>query len=119
MTFEEEFEKAPLKSILVSVRGAREDRHAGFDPGRMIEGCYRVVAGEVIMCDARGHEVVDHDGRKYRRKFSNESGKLNERETASLLVKDLKSRLKIAGADRVGGFEFGPLHYPKANGCLY
>jgi hypothetical protein len=113
MTFEEEFEAAELKRVFVSVRGARQDRHAGFDPGRTIEGAYKVVAGQVVMCDANGNEVIDHDGRKYRHTLKPGSGELNEREAASILAKDIKSKLKIGGDRRTAGFEYGPIVYPK------
>jgi hypothetical protein len=114
-TLEEEFEAAPIKHIVIPLRGPRGDRQY-FDPGKAIEGAYKVVGNEVIMVDARGKEVVDHDGRRYRRRFSNKSGELNEREAASRLTKDVKASLKIAGGDRVGGFEPGPLRYPKGFG---
>jgi hypothetical protein len=114
MTFEEELEAAPIKHIIIPLRGPRGDRDY-FDPGKAIEGAYKVVRDEVIMVDARGREVIDHDGRRYRRKFSNKSGELNEREVASRLTKDVKASLKIAGADRVNGFD-GPLNYPKGFG---
>jgi hypothetical protein len=76
MTFEEEFAAAPLKHIFVSVRGARGRNP--YDPGRVIEGAYKVVGGFVIMCDSHGREVVDHDGREYRHKLGSDA--LNERE---------------------------------------
>jgi hypothetical protein len=109
MTFEEEFAAAPLKHIFVSVRGANKNRYAGYDPGRAIEGAYKVVGGQVIMCDAHGREVIDADGRKYRHTLGKDD--LNEREAASLMVKEIKSRLKINGETRVNGFS-GPIHYP-------
>jgi hypothetical protein len=61
------------------------------------------------MCDSHGREVVDQDGRKYRHTLGKDE--LNEREAASLMVKEIKSRLKINGEVRVAGFEYGPLHY--------
>jgi hypothetical protein len=75
------------------------------------------------MCDAKGREVIDSDGRKYRHtlKLTAEgktpSGELSEREAAASMVKDLKSKLKIGG-DRVGGFT-GPLNYSRTPGCIY
>ena len=114
MTFEEEFEAAPVKHIVIPIRGPKGDRKY-FDPGKALEGAYKVVGNEVIMVDAHGKEVIDPDGRRYRRSFSNKSGELNEREAASRLTKDIKSKFKI-DRDRVGGFEPGPLRYPKGYG---
>jgi hypothetical protein len=108
MTFEEEFEAAPLKRVFVTVRGASKDRHGGYDPGRSLEGAYKVVGGEVIMCDAHGREVIDGDGRKYRHKLG--SDKLSAGQAASIMARRIKSGLKIGG-DRVSGFEYGPLRY--------
>jgi hypothetical protein len=110
MTFEEEFEAAPIKRVFLTMRGARKDRDGGYDPGRHIEGAYKVVAGEVIMVDAHGHEVIDGDGRKYRHKLS--SAKLSAGEAASIMARKIKSGLRIGG-ERVSGFEYGPLHYRK------
>jgi hypothetical protein len=112
MTFEEELQAAELKHIFVSVRGPRQDRHAGYDPGRAIEGAYKVVGNQVIMCDTHGREVIDADGRKYRHTLKTGSGELSEREAASILAKDIKAKFKIGG-DRASGFEYGPLHYRK------
>jgi hypothetical protein len=122
MTFEEEFEAAELKHVFVNVRGANQNRYAGFDPGTAIQGAYKVVAGQVMMCDAHGREVIDNDGRKYRHtlkfdaKGNTPSGELTEREAASILTKEIKSKLKINGDRRVGGFGFGPLRYPRGYG---
>lgn len=113
MTFEEEFQAAELKRVFVSVGGARQDKHAGFDPGKAIEGAYKVVGGQVIMCDAHGREVVDHDGKRYRHMLKLGSGELNEHEAASILAKDIKMKLKISGDRRAAGFEYGPINYPK------
>jgi hypothetical protein len=114
MSFEKEFAAAPLKRVFVSIRGARNDKHAGYDPGKAIEGAYKVVGGQVIMCDAHGNEVIDHDGRKYRHTLKPGSGELNEHEAASILAKDIKMKMKI-GRDRRtdAGFEYGPINYPK------
>ena len=113
MTFEEEFEAAPLKRIFVTARGASKDRHYGYDPGRCIEGAYKVVGDQVIMCDAHGNEAVDGDGKKYRHTLKKGRGELNAGEAASRMVRQIKSGLKINGKDRVAGFEYGPLHYRK------
>jgi hypothetical protein len=110
MTFEEEFEAAPLKRIFVTARGASKDRHYGYDPGRCIEGAYKVVGDQVIMCDAHGREVVGDDGRKYRHTLKIGRGELNAGEAAVLMARRVKSGLKIGG-DRVSGFEQGPLPY--------
>jgi hypothetical protein len=110
MTFEEEFEAAPLKRVLITARAANKSRNAGYDPGRAIEGAYKVVGGQVIMCDARGNEVIGGDGRKYRHTLKAGSGELNEREAAALMTRRAKSGLKI-GSDRVSGFDYGPLPY--------
>jgi hypothetical protein len=115
MTFEEEFEAAPLKDIFISVKGPRADRNAGYDPGRAIEGAFKEIGNQVIMCDAHGREVIDSDGRKYRHTLKSGSGELNEREAASIMVKDIKAKFKIGG-ERVGGFEHGPLRYPRGYG---
>jgi len=119
MTFEEEFEVATLKRIFLSVRGARQDRRGGFDPGRATEGAYKVVGNQVIMCDAHGREVVDHDGRRYRHTLKLDaegktpSGELNEREAAGRLVREIKSSLKIGG-NHQSGFEPGQaIRYPR------
>jgi hypothetical protein len=112
MTFEEEFAAAPLKSIFITVRGANKRRNAGYDPGRAIEGAYKVVGGQVIMCDAKGNEVIDHDGRRYRHTLKTGSGELSEREAAAVMTRRAKSNLKI-GSDRKSGFEYGPLPYPR------
>jgi hypothetical protein len=110
MTFDEEFEAAPLKRVFVTARGARKDRYAGFDPGRVIEGAYKVVGGQVIMCDAKGNEVIGSDGRKYRHTSKEGSGELSEREAAVVMTRRAKSGLKI-GSHRQSGFEYGPLPY--------
>jgi hypothetical protein len=118
MTFEEDFEAAPIKRVFLTVRGARKDRDGGFDPGRTIEGAYKVVRGEVIMVDARGHEVRGDDGKKYRhvlkldKNGKTPSGELSPGEAASIMVRKIKSTLKIGGKDRVAGFD-GPLRYRK------
>jgi hypothetical protein len=114
MTFEEEFAAAPLKHIFVSVRGASKGRNP-YDPGKAIEGAYKVVGGQVIMCDARGHEVIDGNGRKYRHTLGKDD--LNEREAAGLMVKKIKSELKIGG-ERVSGFT-GPIIYPRGYGTQW
>jgi hypothetical protein len=113
MTFEEEFAAAPLRHIFISVRGARGRNP--YDPGRAIEGAYKVVGNQIIMCDSHGREVVDQDGRKYRHTLGKDD--LNEREAASLMVKEIKSRLKINGENRVNGFGPGqPIQYPRGYG---
>jgi hypothetical protein len=61
------------------------------------------------MCDRFGREVTDQDGRKYRHILGKDE--LNEREAASLMVKEIKSKLKINGETRANGFS-GPIHYP-------
>jgi hypothetical protein len=118
-TFEEEFEAAPIKRVFLTVRGARAaDRHYGYDPGRTIEGAYKVVRGEVIMVDAHGHEVTGERGQKYRhvlkldKNGNTPSGELSAGEAASRMARQIKSGLKINGPDRVAGFD-GPLHYRK------
>jgi hypothetical protein len=108
VTFDEQFAAAPLKHIFVSVRGASKGRNP-YDPGRAVEGAYKVVGNQVIMCDSFGREVIDQDGRKYRHTLGKDE--LSEREAASLMVKEIKSKLKINGEDRVNGFT-GPIHYP-------
>jgi hypothetical protein len=113
MTFEEEFAAAPLKHIFVSVRGA--GGRNPYDPGRVIEGAYKVVGGQVIMCDGHGKEVIDQDGSKYRHTLGKKDD-LNEREAAGLMVKKIKSKLKINGEARASGFT-GPLYYPNSGWC--
>jgi hypothetical protein len=63
------------------------------------------------MCDAHGREVIGDDGRKYRHKLGSDD--LSAAEAASLMAKDIKAKFKIAGRDRVSGFEPGPIQYPK------
>jgi hypothetical protein len=112
MTFEEELEAAPLKRVFVTARGASKDRNFGYDPGRCIEGAYKVVGDQVIMCDAHGHEVVGGDGKKYRHTLKKGRGELNAGEAAVLMIRKVKSGLSINGPGRVAGFD-GPLHYRK------
>jgi hypothetical protein len=114
MTFEEEFAAAPLKHIFVSVRGASKGRNP-YDPGKAIEGAYKVVGGQVIMCDPKGHEVIDGNGRRYRHTLGKDD--LNEREAAGLMVKRIKSELKIGG-ESVSGFS-GPIFYPRGYGTQW
>jgi hypothetical protein len=87
MTFDEEFAAAPLKRVFITARGATKSRNAGYDPGRAIEGAYKVVAGQVIMCDAKGDEVTGGDSRKYRHTLKTGSGEMNAGEAAVWLTR--------------------------------
>jgi hypothetical protein len=111
MTFEEEFEAAPLKRVFITARGVSKSRNAGYDPGRAIEGAYKVAGGQVILCDAHGGEVIGGDGRKYRHTLKTGSGEMSAHEAAVWLTRKAKSGLKIGGSDRKSGFEYGPLPY--------
>ena len=115
-TFEKEFKAAPIKHIFLTVRGESKDKHYGYDPGRSIEGAYKVVRGEVIMVDAQGHEVTGDRGQRYRHRLkldkngNTPSGELSAGEAASRMARKIKQELKVGGADRVAGFD-GPLRY--------
>jgi hypothetical protein len=97
-----------LRSIVVHVSKPTLHSPAGVST----EGYYRVEGDEVVMCKPDGAEVV-LDGRKYRGKFSNKSGELNERELAAKLTKDIRSDVKRNWQDkRPDGFT-GAIVYPK------
>lgn len=104
--------KAPtpseLKSIVVHVGKPTLTKPAGVST----EGFYRVDGDEVIMCKPNG-EPVNLDGRQFRRRFGNKSGELNERETAAMLTKEVRSALARGFDKRPDGFG-GPIIYPKA-----
>jgi hypothetical protein len=57
-------------------------------------------------------EPVNIDGKKFARKFGTKSGEFNERETAAMLTKVLRSTLKRGFDRRPDGFD-GPIHNPE------
>jgi hypothetical protein len=76
------------------------------------EGLYKVVDGEVIMTKPDG-TPVNIDGKQFRKRFGEKSGELNERETAAMLTKNVRSALKRSGGGRrPDGFD-APIVYPK------
>ena len=81
--------EAPLKNIIVHISKPTLTKPAGVST----EGYYKVDGDEVIMCKPNG-EPVNIDGKQFRKRFGNKSGEFNERETAAMLTKDIRSTLK-------------------------
>ena len=97
-----------LKSICVHLAKPSSRKPGGVS----VTGYYIVVDDTVIMTRPDGIPV-SLDGRKYRQKIIPGKDRLNEREIAGMLTKEIRSELKKgSGVSRVDGFT-RPISYPE------
>ena len=79
------------------------------DPvGSVVEGCYLILDGEVVLTDRDGKPVQNHDGKAYRHK-------LQPGDDADVHARRLTKQFRLARRTKngaVAGFG-GPLDYPK------
>jgi hypothetical protein len=113
---QKDWDAAELKHIYVGVSKPTKSKPGGV----CIEGWYRTlkIDGEnwIIMAKPNG-QPIRLDGQKFADTFSTESGKLNEREVAALLTKDVKDELSksLSWSKPVAGFD-DELVYSKNTG---
>jgi hypothetical protein len=109
---QKDWDTAELKHIYVGISKPTKSKPGGV----CIEGWYKVqhIDGEnwIIMAKPNG-QPIRLDGQKFADTFSTESGKLNEREVAALLTKDIKDELSksLSWSKPVQGFD-DELIYP-------
>jgi len=96
--------KPEVLTCWAQVRAPRGD-----DPGTVVEGAYTVTNNVVTLTDRQGVPVRDGDGNVYKKKVEHGD---TAKAVAARMTKNL--RLSLRGKDgRVGGFDRGPLVYPK------
>jgi hypothetical protein len=76
--------------------------------GRVVEGCYIVDDGKVILTNRRGEPVQDDTGKNYEQRLAEGD---NPKQIAGILTKKLRKALR-GGNALPSGFS-GPINYPK------
>jgi hypothetical protein len=94
-----------IKTIHVHVhmKGPSRSRPGGVS----VIGHYRVEDDFVVMC-----KPIEHNGKRFRRKFGTKSAELNEREVAGMMTLEIRDQLKRGPYSPLAGFS-GPIPYPK------
>jgi hypothetical protein len=89
------------------------EKAKGKFPGRVVEGCYIIENGEVILTDRHGKPVQNDDGRQYRKKLDPEGDiAVQAKEFAALSTKAFRKELRGPNAPARG--MSGPINYPKS-----
>ena len=94
---------ATVHSVFVQLEAPR-----GNSPGKVVEGCYTIENGAVVLTNRHGDSVRDDGGNKYAQKLAEGD---NPKQIAARLTKELRKALRgNNGPPR--GFR-GPIEYPK------
>jgi hypothetical protein len=89
------------------------ERPKGKFEGRVVEGCYKIENGEVILTDRHGNAVRDDTGKEYRKKLDPAGNiAVQAKEGAAIMTKQLRKSLRGPNAPP-RGFS-APIQYPKS-----